>query len=419
MKILIINTSECIGGAAVAAKRLKSALQKAGEHVLMLVENKQTEEKDVIPTKTDVVNLVVNKLYFLWERLVIFICNGFDRKNLFKVSIANCGINIRKLSFVKEADIIHLHWINQGFLSLGQVGRLIKLGKPVVWTMHDMWPCTAICHYSWDCERFHHECGMCPFLNSKKINDLSHHVWKKKQFLEYSNIQFVAVSTWLAKQAQKSSLLKNSDIKVIPNVIDISVFSRKNRLDARKSFSLPTEKKIILMGAARLDDPIKGFQYLKVALNTIFQNRTDILLVLFGAIKNMETFFNDLVVPYISLGLLTDNNQISGLYSAADVTVVPSLYETFGQTLIEAMACGCPAVSFNYSGQTDIIDHLVNGYLAEYKNPTDLAAGISWVLNNKDQVSLKEACIKKVHENYTEQVVAKQYIELYRELLQK
>ena len=94
-------------------------------------------------------------------------------------------------------------------------------------------------------------------------------------------------------------------------------------------------------------------------------NRTDILLILFGSIKNSESFFQELSVPYISLGLLTDNNQISDLYSAANVTVVPSLYETFGQTLIEAMACGCPTVSFNNSGQTDIIDHQVNGFLAK------------------------------------------------------
>ena len=196
-------------------------------------------------------------------------------------------------------------------------------------------------------------------------------------------------------------------------------FFQKDQLEIRKSLGLPLDKKIILMGAARLDDPIKGFQYLKEALKILSPNRTDILLILFGSIKNSESFFQELSVPYISLGLLTDNNQISDLYSAANVTVVPSLYETFGQTLIEAMACGCPTVSFNNSGQTDIIDHQVNGFLAEYKNSTDLAAGISWVLDRKDQKSLEDACIRNVHEHYTEQVVAKQYIKLYNELLQK
>lgn len=418
MKILILNTSESIGGAAVAAKRLKNALLKAGESVIMLVRDRQTTDRNVIEVNTNGINRKINWLHFVWERLVIFFNNSLNRENLFKVSIANCGVNSNVLSAVNGMDIIHLHWINQGFLSLKQIKEITKSGKPVIWTMHDMWPFTAICHYSWDCERFYSECGMCPFLKSSNECDLSHRVWKKKRFFNSSGIQFVAVSSWLAKQAQKSSLMKGLDIKVIPNVIDTTVFFQKDQVKIRKSFCLPLDKKIILMGAARLDDPIKGFQYLKDALKILSLNRKDILLVLFGSIKNNESFFQELSVPYISLGLLTDNNQISDLYSAADITVVPSLYETFGQTLIEAMACGCPVVSFDNSGQTDIIDHKVNGYLAEYKNSTDLAKGISWILDNNDQRALKDACIKNVHEHYTEQIVAEQYIKLYSELLQ-
>lgn len=417
MKIVIINTSEGIGGAAVAAKRLMKALQKAGERVRMLVRDKQTEDEDVIQITSDERVKKINWIRFVWERFAIFLFNGFSLKNLFKVSIANSGENILYLSAINETEIIHLHWINQGFLSLKEIEKLIRLGKPIVWTMHDMWPCTAICHYSWDCDHFHKECGMCPFLDSGNANDLSHKVWKKKRFLASSSIQLVTVSSWLAKQARASSLTKNLDIKVIPNVIDTSLFYQRDQSEMRKFFSIPLDKQIILMGAARLDDSIKGFQYLKEAINILSQNRNDIMLVLFGSIKYEEPFFKDLSIPYLSLGLLKDSNQISRLYSAADVTVVPSLFETFGQTLIEAMACGCPAVSFNNSGQTDIIDHKVNGYLAEYKSSQDLAAGISWILDNKDYQSLKNACIKKVYENYTEQVVAEQYIELYRNLL--
>lgn len=171
------------------------------------------------------------------------------------------------------------------------------------------------------------------------------------------------------------------------------------------------------MGAVRLDDPIKGFEFLKDALNILSCARNDILLVLFGAIKNDKPFFDHLDVPCLSLGHLSDNNQIAELYSAADVTVVPSFYETFGQTIIEAMACGCPAVSFNNSGQTDIIDHKKNGYVANYKDASDLANGIRWVLEHEDQQALSDACVKKVQENYTEEVVAKQYMALYKHLL--
>lgn len=401
MNVVLLNTSNYTGGAAVAAGRLGKALSRAGIKVDKLIRG----------------NTWLNRFLFYWERLIIFLCNHFSREKLFVVSIANTGMDVSTHPLVKDADIIHLHWINQGFLSLENIKSLIRLDKPIVWTMHDMWPCTSICHHAWGCVHFHSKCGKCSFLKSNKECDLSYYVWKKKSFLGTSGIQLVAVSSWLAEQARKSSLTKDLGVVVIPNVIDVSIFTKKDKVDIRKKRSFPSDKKIVLMGAARLDDPIKGFHFLKEALNILSHDRKDLLLVIFGAIKNDRFFFDGLTVPYLSLGLLSDNNQIAELYSAADVTVVPSFYETFGQTIIEAMACGCPAVSFNNSGQTDIIDHKVNGYLAEYKNSNDLATGIEWVLNNTDQSTLRDACVKKVRENYTEEVVAKQYIELYNRLL--
>lgn len=403
MKVVILNTSERTGGAAVAAGRLGKALSRVGIQVDKLV------RKDTW----------LNRFRFYLERLIIFLSNHLNRKNLFAVSIANAGTDLSGHPLVKEADIIHLHWINQGFISLNGIKKMVRLGKPIVWTMHDMWPCTSICHYAWGCERFHDECGKCPFLKSNSQHDLSYYVWRKKNFLKTSGIQLVAVSYWLAEQVRKSSLTKDLNVVVIPNAIDISVFSKKGKVEMRKKLSFPLDKKIVLMGAARLDDPIKGFEFLKESLNILSCDRDDILLVLFGAIKNDKPFFDHLTVPYLSLGLLNSNDQIAQLYSAADVTVVPSFYETFGQTIIEAMACGCPAVSFNNSGQTDIIDHKLNGYLANYKDANDLANGIRWVLEYKDRQALSDACVKKVQENYTEEVVAKQYIDLYQKLLQR
>ena len=401
MKVIFLNTSERTGGAAVAAGRLRQALNRMGVQVDLLVRE----------------DTWLNRFRFYWERLVIFLCNHFNRKNLFTVSIANTGVDVSNHPLVREADIIHLHWINQGFLSLKDIKALVQLGKPIVWTMHDMWPVTGICHYAWECRCFYETCGKCLFLKSSQQKDLSHRVWKRKSFLRNSGIHLVAVSSWLAEQAKISSLTSNLEITVVPNVIDVSVFTTKEKKLVRDKYSFPLDKKIILMGAARLDDPIKGFQFLKKALNTLLQEREDLLLILFGAIKQEKSFFEQLNIPYISLGLLSDNNRIADLYSAADVTVVPSFYETFGQTLIEAMACGCPVVSFNNSGQMDIIDHKQNGYLANYKDADDLAAGIRWVLDYPDREALSKVCVEKVKRCYSEKVVAEQYKALYEQLL--
>lgn len=421
MNILILNTSELTGGAAVAANRLMKALRKSGMNASMLVRDKKTTDPNVVSIQDSSWKKMLGLICFLWERIVIFLSNHLRRKPLFQVSIANTGKDISSHPLVLEADVIHLHWINQGFLSFNDIKKLLKLGKPIVWTMHDMWPCTAICHHSFGCERFKEECGECPFLSSHKHKDLAYFVFHKKRLLADSKIQLVVVSTWLRKQAQDSALTHRLPIEVIPNVIDTNSFVPSDKTEARKDLSLPLNKKIILLGAARINDPIKGFEYLVKALSILKEGEGegDYFLVLFGGIKGDDSFLSEIPIPYVWMGSLSDPSMIAKLYAAADVTVVASLYETFGQTIIEGMACGCPAVSFDNSGQTDIINHLENGYLAKYKDTDDLATGIKWVIDNRESLRLDEACIRKVHDCYKESIIAKKYIALYQSLCNK
>lgn len=416
MNVLILNTSDKIGGAAIAAYRLKNALRNKGISASMLVRDRLSSDPDVQAIKPT----LKNKLRFFWERLVIFFSNKYSRQNLFRVSIANTGVDVTTHPLVRKADIIHLHWINQGFLSLSDIRKLIATGKPIVWTMHDMWVCTSICHHAYDCKGYTQTCGMCPFLNSGNKQDLSHRVWKKKQFLKYSDVHLVAVSSWLKARADESSLTRNLACTIIPNVIDDTIFYPSDKLRVRNDLKLSPSKKIILMSAARLDDPIKGLDLFIQVLHSMGEERQRELCVLFlGEIKGDNSFLTTLPVSVFSLGLITDTSQIVKYYQAADLTVVPSLYETFGQTIIEAMACGCPAVSFDNSGQTDIIDHKINGYLAEYKNIKDMADGIEWVLEYPKQHELSQACVNKVRSHYSEAIVASRYINLYEELLKE
>lgn len=419
MNILILNTSELTGGAAVAANRLMKALHREGVEVSMLVRNRNSQDKRVVSLNDGRFNRAINFIRFLFERVVIFLCNHLKRKPLFQVSIANTGIDVCKHPLVRNADVIHLHWINQGLLSLEDIKRLLALGKPVVWTMHDMWPSTAICHYAFGCEKFKDECGACPFLSSTRHKDLSNVIFNRKRFLSDSAINIVTVSSWLKRQAEASALTRSLTIDVIPNVIDTSIFKPYSKDKARAELSLPKNKRIILMGAARINDPVKGFEYLVDALRILKQSHAsdDYMLLLFGGIKGDSSFLSSIPIEYVWKGSLSDPAEIAKLYAAADVTVVSSLYETFGQTIIEGMACGCPAVTFNNSGQTDIIDHLHNGYLAKYRDAEDLASGIEWVLDNSESLRLSESCVEKVRSCYSEEVVAKQYISLYKSVI--
>ena len=225
MKILILNTSERTGGAAVAAGRLEKALLQAGISVNKLV------RKDTW----------LNRFRFYWERLIIFLCNGLNRKNLFAVSIANTGEKIINNSLVKEADIIHLHWINHGFLSLKEIHALTKLGKPIVWTMHDMWPCTGICHHARECNKFQIKCDSCFFLKSRG-KDLSTKIINQKSSLyKTALVTFVGCCQWLTNRAKQSQLLQGKTVVSIPNSIDMLVFYQKEQKQAREELGLPQD----------------------------------------------------------------------------------------------------------------------------------------------------------------------------------
>lgn len=412
MRVLIVNTSEKKGGAAVAANRLAEALINNGVKAKMLVMEKQTSSIYVVSC----VSHWWGRFCFLFERLVIWINNLFSRNNLFTVSIANTGSDITRTLEFREADVIHLHWINQGFLSLRSLRKILDSGKPVVWTMHDMWPLTAICHHSYDCMRFCEACGDCHFLRFPRRHDLSWSVLRKKvKLMQGHHVNMVAVSNWLAEKARQSTVTKNQNVTVIPNALPLSHFQARPRTASRELLALPN-RKIVLFGAARIDTPIKGLCYLLDAIKLLVERKTfqreELYLVLFGGLKD-ESILQNIPVDYSYLGFVKDEDYLSSIYSAANVVVSSSLYETFGQTLIEAQACGCIPVSFNNSGQCDIIEHKVNGYLAEYKSVESLADGLEWGLNTDIPVSQLRANV--VHK-YSESVVARSYIDLYNKI---
>lgn len=251
MRVLIINTSERLGGAAVAASRLMESLKNNGIKAKMLVRDKQTDQISVVGLQRNWWQV----WRFVWERIVIWKANRFKKNNLFAVDIANTGTDITSLPEFQQADVIHLHWVNQGMLSLNDIRKILKSGKPVVWTMHDMWPCTGICHHARECTNYHQECNHCPYLyggGSKK--DLSNRIFRKKQQLyKEAPITFVTCSQWLKGQAEKSALLTGETVISIPNPINTNLFKPRNKKEARSKCHLPQNGKLILFGSAKIN----------------------------------------------------------------------------------------------------------------------------------------------------------------------
>ena len=418
MKILILNTTEHTGGAAVAANRLLRALLRQGVSALMLVRDRATDDPAVVSLDQGAVRRWLNFLYFVWERFVIYLCNRLSKRNLFQVSIANTGINIRRTAAFREADVIHIHWINQGFLSLDEIARIIASGKRVVWTLHDLWPATAICHYPGDCVKYRTDCSACPMMSENPLVDLAKRVARRKGKIDWRRVTFVGCSEWIARTASESVWLREARFVSIPNPIDTTLFRPIDRREARQRLGLPEEKRLILFAAAKLSDTRKGATFLLEACRLLAaEMEGEMEIILMGSDATELSALSP--VPVRALGYISGAEKLAEAYSCADLFVIPSLEDNLPNTIMEAMTCGTPCVGFRTGGIPEMIDHEMNGYVAGSRDSVDLARGIAWVLRHPEPGNLSAACREKVMSAYQESVVAKKYIALYQKLIQE
>lgn len=295
------------------------------------------------------------------------------------------GTNVAQLAQVKEADIIYLHWVLFGFLGLKDIESLARLGKPVVFILHDMWPMTGGCHYSFECEKYKTGCSNCQMFPGSQSFDLAASGFKRKQKLyeKYDNLYFVSPSKWLYECAKQSALTRDKPVFHIPNVLDQVKFKPFDKKVARQILNIEPEEKVIAFGAVSVDSPYKGWHYLQSALNILHERQPDenISVVVFGGgDKNaMEKS-----IPFKSrfLGRISDEHAMAVLYNAADLFIAPSLADNLPYVIFEALSCGTPVVAFNTGGIPDLVRHKFNGYLARYKDAEDLAQGIEYCLGN-------------------------------------
>lgn len=417
MRVLIVNTSEMTGGAAVAANRLMDALNNSGVKAKMLVRDKTSDSITVVGLG----GRMRQRLRFLWERWCIFCHLYFTRTHLFDIDIANVGNDITQLPEFKEADVIHLSWINQGMLSLSSIRKIIKSKKAIVWTLHDAWPVTGICHYTRSCQAFKRHCHNCPLLPGKGgENDLSSQVFaRKKKLYQNSGIHFVACSRWLAGQAKKSALLTGLYTDSIPNPIDTHVFCPQDKREARLHSMLPEDKRVILFVSQRVTQERKGMKYFIEAIEKMVADhpeiKDDTVIAILGG--KAEEVSSQLPLPCYPLGYISDERRIVSVYNSADVFVLPSLEDNLPNTIMESMACGVPCVGFQVGGIPEMIDHHRNGYVAALGNSADLATGIHWVLRETDYALLSQQAVQKVLSTYSQRAVAMAYIEVYNQAL--
>jgi len=406
MKVVLLNTYEK-GGAAYACQRLLQGLNSVEAEVTMIVRGR-THTSGVISADSSHCGF----LRALLEGLPLHAYPNHQRHNFSSAWVPARGVNS---AIQLSPDIVHLHWIPQGFV---RVEDLKMLRCPIIWTLHDSWPFTGGCHLPGNCRRYEQACGYCPVLGSQRENDWSRHIWRRK-IDAWKNVPLTIVSPsrWLATRAFSSSIFAGRRIEVIPNGININVFCPGDRLIARKQLGISETRRLVLVGANHVfSDPNKGIDLLQQALSCLdesLQRSAD--LVIFGENCNRPLLGFSLAVS--NLGSITNDELLVSLYRAADIFVVPSRQENLPNMILEAMACGTPCVAFEVGGIPELITHDVNGYLATPYEVEDLAAGLSQLLMHESRRSaMGEASRKWVENHVSIEHVVNRYLELYLEL---
>lgn len=403
MKVLHLIAGDLSGGAAKGALNLHEGLISLGVDSKILTNSVKSGSNSKVST--------ISTGFSKW---LTYFRSQFDQK--LKRIYGRCpntfssgffGANIKNHPWYMEADVIHMHWINSGFISISD---LKHMNKPLIWTLRDMWAFTGGCHYSLDCNRYLDACGTCPQLSSSKSYDISRLIYSNKMSSYPDNMTVVGISNWIKDEAINSGIFpRTTKFLKISNSINTNNFKYIEKEFSRNFLGIDTSKTIILFGATTITGYYKGFDLFIDALK--FLDPKDYFLCFFGKGLLPMNIKNEF--QFLDFGYIEDAYQLNCIYAAADVFIASSIQEAFGKTIVESMSSGTPVVSFNATGPRDIIKHKVSGYLAEPFVSHDLAVGIDWVVKNSLDGFLPKYVAKDAREYFDSSVIAAEYRKLY------
>ena len=354
-------------------------------------------DKDIIFINDNFLKKLINIIFLYLEKIIKLMYLNRPAETF---TLGFFGFDITNTKEYKEADIIHLHWLNQGFISLSS---LSKINKPVIWTMRDMWAFTGGNHYSMGFENY----------ESSYLSKLMQN-FKKKNYNK--NFQFVAVSNWLKNKAEKSFVLNKHDIKKIDNNIDLKDFSLIDNNTAKQDLGISTKKQIILYGAQNPQSKRKGWDIFIESLKKL--DKTKYFLLIFGNFWSENTLDN-IDIEYKTLGYINDKKTLNNVYCAADFFVASSIEDAWPKTFAEAMYCRTPVICFNNTSISEVVQHKINGYVVENFDPIQLKDGINWVSEEIIKNNSMNNNARKRILNFDAKVIAKKYIDLYKSVLNK
>lgn len=422
MNVYHFNTTKG-GGAGIAALRVFESVTRFDQKVNGLFFSREKAKPEKLFQTFDPYNEqgVLSKLFKLPSRRRYYkaledqTAENRGRYEKFSLPWQPCKTPFQHFPL---PDIIHLHWISD-WLDYPSFFESLPPHIPIVWTLHDMNPFTGGCHYTWGCEKFQHHCNNCPQLAYPASNDLSFQGFELKQkVLANRKLYIAANSSWTAEQAAKSRLFSHAkQVQPLHYPVDTDIFKPLDKATCKKQLGLSGSDRVIAFGAERPDNYRKGFDLLLEAIHKIQQTQPDVKLLVFGNMDQQKAKQAGLAKVQ-TLGFVADPDKQALIYNAADVFVIASRQEAFGQTALEAIACGTPVAGFNVGGIADTVITGKNGLLASTVNAEALAGKIEELLNND---ALREAMGKNGREhavyNFSMEGQGRKMYQLYQEAL--
>lgn len=421
MKIVHVSAHDVLGGAARAAYGLHEGLTALGQESQMFVLDRRSDAPSIVAfdPPRHLHNRVLRR--FRQER----IRQGASRYRRSRpVDLIGDSFNDDRsrhdgadlVAQLPHCDVVNLHVV-VGFVDYRSFMGALPDGIPLVWTLHDMNVFTGGCHYDLGCDRFVDACGACPQLGSSDPHDLSHAIWKRKcdAYAGSSGRRshFVAVSNWIAEQAQRSSLLARLPVSTIHPGLDVDAFAPRDRQAARAALGIPADARVLLFVADSLVTRRKGFALLVEVLNAMEDTPG---LVLLSVGDNRPALAAR--VPHVHLDFLDHDRLLSMVYSAADVFVAPSQQEAFGLTVLEAMACGTPIAAFATGGIPDMVRPGETGELAVTGDTGGLRAAIVGLLGNEERrTRMGVECRRFAVQRFSRRTQAARYLQLYESVM--
>jgi glycosyltransferase involved in cell wall biosynthesis len=383
MRIVHLSTEDVSGGAARAAYRLHRGLQRLGHESFMMVRNRRSDDPTVLPYTPDAAlparvgrRLRLERLSWAFTRYQGSRPAGCE---IFSDARSECRDDLVRQ--IPACDVINLHWIAR-YLDYETFFPVVSRHTPVVWRLADMNPMTGGCHVDEGCGRYKTGCGSCPQLGSSDSNDLSNRIWSHKErvfrAVGSAKLHLVALNRWMAGEVRHHPFLRRFPVTIIPNGVDTTFFKPADRNAARDALQLPRDTTVLLFVAVRPEIRYKGFPLLAKAFAALGQ--TENLVVVSAGIGKPQL---DPQIRHVHLGYIGDDELLRHTYNAADLYLIPSLHDNSPNTVLEAMACGVPAIGFSVAGIPDMIRDGVSGLLVAQADVEGLSAAILDLVQNE------------------------------------